>query len=447
MKKIQDDSTYYNIIYIIVKFAFRFFFRQIEVRGSENIPENEPVIFAPNHQSGLMDPLVLLFNQRKPIVFMARADIFNSKSDKFLNSLKIMPVYRIRDGYENLSKNEEQFNVTRDVLIDYKQLCVMPEGNHGHQHKLRPLVKGIFRIAFSAEEAMNDNMHVKIIPVSIDYNFFQHAGADIVIKYGEPISIGNYIELYRENQANALNLLKNKLAYTLSEMMHDIRSTDNYDLIYHLCCYGTPAYIESQKANGTEQESKTRAGKNFDARKAIGLKLDKLDQSGSSLIEDWRKLCKKLDKLPGYPSEVTDWMESKQNILTTSVELITTAILMPGLLMNAPSLIVNSKICSLDKDKQMHNTYAFVCGIAFNPLIYLITTIILAVIFGYGFIKAFLLLLFLGCLGIVAERWRQHMRIPFRRFFYSFGKRRKLVRECKKDYQILKASFKKEFYM
>lgn len=232
-KKIQDDSKLYDFVYKYVRFAFTKFFREFKINGVENIPVNKPVIFAPNHQSGLMDPLIVLFGQKKPVVFMARADIFKSgKFNWLFYFLRIMPVYRIRDGYENLSKNEEQFEITRDILLDRKQLCIMPEGNHGHQHKLRPLVKGVFRIAFSSEEELEGLDHVSIVPVSIDYNFFQHAGADIVLNYGKPIRVSDYMDRYKENQANATNSIKNDLAERMSGMMHDIRSEGNYDLIY-----------------------------------------------------------------------------------------------------------------------------------------------------------------------------------------------------------------------
>jgi len=349
-----------------------------------------------------------------------------------------MPIYRIRDGYENLAKNDEQFIIARNVLIDKKKLCVMPEGNHGNQHKLRPLVKGIFRIAFSAEEALAGTAHVSIVPVSLDLNFFQHSGADIVIKYGKPIKIENYFSLYQENQANAFNILRSDLSGTLSKMMHDIRSTDNYDLIYHLCCFGTPAYLEIQVEKGNNDLPKSGAGRNFLARKAIGLKLDEIDIIGSDKLKELGKLCNKLDMLPGYPSEITDLMELKPNLFTISLNLILTLLFLPGFVMDTPALFLNRFICKKISDKQMHNTYAFVVGLLVLPLIYLIITIVLSSIFGYGMLKAIILFFLLLTIGIVSERLRQYLRIPFRYFVFSFGKRHEFLRRCRNDYRKLK---------
>ena len=71
---------------------------------------------------------------------------------KALRFLKILPAFRIRDGYENLGQNDATFEAAREVLEQHNALCVMPEGNQGDQRKLRPFAKGIFRIAFTAQE-------------------------------------------------------------------------------------------------------------------------------------------------------------------------------------------------------------------------------------------------------------------------------------------------------
>lgn len=443
MGKIQDDSYLYTIVYNIVKFAFKKFFRQIEIHGKENIPKNEPVIFAPNHQSGLMDPLSVVLNQEEPIVFLTRADIFNGKLfNGLFRFFKMMPVYRIRDGYETLSKNEDQFNIARDVLVDKKKLCVMPEGNHGNQHKLRPLVKGLFRIAFSTEELLDNKAHVRIVPVSLDYNFFQHAGADLIVRFGKPIKVEDYFTLYLENQANAFNILRNDLSENLSEMMHNIRSTANYDLIYNLCCYLTPTFLKNT-VNNSDDIFKTRAGKNFFARKTIGKKLDELENDKYEYLIQFEALTKDINKLPGYPSERTDLLEFKPDMYTCFINLILSLISLPGTLMNLPALIISRFFFKKIKDKQMHNTYAFVVGLILFPIVYLIISIIIATALGYGFVKALILILIVTTIGIIGERLRQFLRIPFRHLIYSFGKRKRMLLNARKDYEILKQLFKK----
>ena len=441
--KIYDNSLYYRSLRVIVGFIYKKFFRQIEVRGTENIPTGEPVIFAANHQSALIDALAILLFQEEPIVFMARADMFQNKiAAKFLRSLKIAPIYRIRDGFENLSKNEKQMNGAVNVLLDKKQLCLMPEGNQGNQHKLRPLVKGLFRIAYAAEDRLDGNAHVKIVPVGIDYSYYQHAGTDLVVTYGKPIEISEYLQLYLENPANGLNVLRDELSDRISNLMHDIKSIEHYDMIYRLCCYGTPAYLEIQAENGIAFKAKTMAGLNFDARFALGKFFDKIDIQNPGKILELDTLCRRLKELPGYPSEVTEWMEYNQSRVYTVFLMIICVPIIPGFLLNFPVWYLSRKIRKSVEDTQMHNTFAFTMGMLLNAIIYLIVTLWIAALANYSDIQAILFFVFVCALGIVTERTRQSLRLPLRRFIHLFGKKKKMVEHCKDDYQNLKAAIK-----
>jgi len=129
---VYKRNFFYYMIYPYVKAFFFKFYGKVEVHGLENIPRNEPVIFAPNHQNALMDALILLFSAPQDIVFLARADIFNNRALAFfLNSMKMLPVFRQRDGASELGKNVDIFGISVDVLQNRHFLCVMPEGNHG----------------------------------------------------------------------------------------------------------------------------------------------------------------------------------------------------------------------------------------------------------------------------------------------------------------------------
>ncbi len=102
---IHRRNFLFYMIHPYVKAVFYKYYGKVEVTGQENIPRNEPVIFAPNHQNALMDALIMLFKSPQDIVFLARADIFNKKFLAFfLNSMKMLPVFRQRDGASRAGK-------------------------------------------------------------------------------------------------------------------------------------------------------------------------------------------------------------------------------------------------------------------------------------------------------------------------------------------------------
>jgi 1-acyl-sn-glycerol-3-phosphate acyltransferase len=113
-----------------------------------------------------MDALAVLFTHKGQPIFLARADIFKSKFiASLLFFLKILPVYRLRDGFDNVKSNDIIFNKTIDVLRNKNGLVILPEGSHEGVRRLRQLKKGICRIAFQADEATGFNLNIKIIPV------------------------------------------------------------------------------------------------------------------------------------------------------------------------------------------------------------------------------------------------------------------------------------------
>lgn len=73
-------SKAWNLLYRYVCLFLRLFYKTIVIEGKDNIPNNSPIIFAPNHQNALMDPLAVLYGSKRQIVFLARADIFLFKN-------------------------------------------------------------------------------------------------------------------------------------------------------------------------------------------------------------------------------------------------------------------------------------------------------------------------------------------------------------------------------
>jgi len=283
---------------------------------------------------------------------------------------------------------------------------------------------------------------VKIIPVGIDYSYYQHAGADLVISYGKPIEIKDYVQLYEENPANALNVIRERLADSMSNLMQNIRSTDRYDTVYRLSCYGTAAFMEHQAENGIEMTAKTMAGLRFDARFALGKLLDKIDAENPGQILELDALCRRLKALPGYPSEVAEWMNDRHSGVYTVLLMVLSIPLIPGFLMNFPVWYINRMICRNLEDTQMHSTFAFTVGILFNAMVYILVTFYIAHIAEASTFQALIAFIFVAAFGVVSERARQALRLPLRNLFYLFGKKKEMLKGCKIDYRKLKEVIK-----
>ena len=171
-RKIQDYDPVYSFLRYYVDFVLKLSYRTISYVGRKSIPTDGAIIYAPNHTNALMDALVILAMDRKPKVFVARADIFRRPLlAKIFTFLKIMPIMRIRDGFDEVKKNNQTIEKAVDVLRDKVPFCIFPEGQHQAKYSSLPLSKGIFRIAFQAQELMTD-VPLYIVPVGLRYGSF-----------------------------------------------------------------------------------------------------------------------------------------------------------------------------------------------------------------------------------------------------------------------------------
>jgi 1-acyl-sn-glycerol-3-phosphate acyltransferase len=220
----------YSIIRLFVRMAFYFFYKRIHISGRANIPDGGRLIFAANHQNALMDALsVILTNNYQP-VYLARADLFRKPFiARMLGYIKMMPVYRFRDGYETMGHNEDTFEITSRVLASGGCVGIMPEGNHGDQKRLRGLKKGIFRIAFRAGELCENNRDVKIVPVGLDYSKAEGFYEELVVNYGKPLAVSDYSELYRIHPQKGINAMKKDLSASLQSLIIDVKDENNYE--------------------------------------------------------------------------------------------------------------------------------------------------------------------------------------------------------------------------
>ena len=234
-KAIQDNDLLYNALSPLVQFGTRCHYHHFDVHGIENLPTDGAYIIAPCHQQALMEPLAVLCFSPKPPVFLARADIFRKPTLRaILTFLKILPVYRIRDGQENLGKNKGIFEQCSHVLLDGYPLCLMAEGRHNNCHNLLPLRKGMFRIAGETQLKLGD-YPLYIVPTGIDFDDYERTYANLVVNIGTPIPVQPFMDTYRTNEPVALNLMRDALDDALRSLMHDVRDLENYNQIMTLC--------------------------------------------------------------------------------------------------------------------------------------------------------------------------------------------------------------------
>lgn len=271
-EKIYENTRAYRRARILTDFATRCHYNSVTICGKENIPAGSPYIIAPCHQNALMDPMVILLLNKRPVVFLCRGDLFaNATARRWLTFLKILPVYRMRDGRDQLSKNDDTFEASIETLRAGVPVCIMAEGTHNDRHQLLPLSKGTFRIAAKTQQLLGDK-DLYILPVGIDYDDYEAPYSNVVVNVGAPMAVREYTERYGEEgmEAVMLNEMKKELSRRLRGLMHQIDSKEHYTQVRDLCEIDNAQY---RQENHLDNNAKGR----FVARQQLAQRLNEME--------------------------------------------------------------------------------------------------------------------------------------------------------------------------
>ncbi|MCQ2322148.1 MAG: 1-acyl-sn-glycerol-3-phosphate acyltransferase [Bacteroidales bacterium] len=237
MSKIYDKDWFYRALKFFVCRHIRRSFKRYHVIGKENIPDDGILIFGINHSNALTDALAIILSSPGYQLFMARADIFQSKIwGAVLRRLKMLPIYRMRDGIDAVrDKNAAVIDEAIESMYHGVPLYLFPEATHRAMHSLRSLSKGIFHMAFQADEKYGDKKPVYIVPVGIEYGDFFRFRSTALVSYGEPINVTEYLkDNISKSEPEKLVELKEILTGRLTSLISYIPDNEDYDAIWEL---------------------------------------------------------------------------------------------------------------------------------------------------------------------------------------------------------------------
>mgnify|MGYP001064063088 CR=1 FL=1 len=431
--KIGEWSWGYNAFRMYVSRAFRKYYRHYVITGKENVPLNEPVLFTVNHQNALMDALAILLNIKRQPVFLARQDIFKGKRViNLLTFMKILPVYRIRDGASSLKKNEKIFSLLSQILKNNGAGGIMPEGNHGHQRKLRVFGKGAFRIGFQAQQTIGPERSVLFIPVGLDFKHYQNFRTDLLINFGKPIRILDYMPAYDEDPVDATNRLRDDLRKGMSEVMVDIQSKNFYDAIQD-----SREILITKKVSSGELKKHDLAAHFREEKKMVQV-LENAEETDPDFMAEYAgkiKVFKKLVK----DCRLRTWLFQRNSYSFAKILLQITGLIiaLPVFLFGWVHNIIPYSIpvfyTKKVKDAQFHSSFKFVLAILLFPVFYLII-FALSFIFLPAWWLSFLYLILMPVCGHLAFKYYIAAKKIFAKIRYNFQVKNEnsLVQQAKK---------------
>lgn len=382
----EKRSLGYDILRKYIQFADWIIHKKVVINGKENIPTDKPILFAPNHQNALSDPLSIVLHTNTQPVWLARADIFKNKTiASILRFLKIMPVYRMRDGKENLLKNDEIFDKSVSVLEANGALALFPEAAHSGKRQMLSHKKAVPRIAFMAMEKAGPDFDIQIIPTGIYYSSYWKFNRTVVVNFGKPIAAREYFEEFKANENNAIQSLRQRLYDEILPLVIDIKSVKHYN------DYEKTIEIYSNHFLRRQKKKPTTANR-FVSDQLLIKKLEAIEEKNpeeaEKLFQAVRSYHSKLDEF-----QIRSWLIENpflnltKIIINNILMLLTLPVFLGSFILNGlPFLAItwfNKKKVS---DTAFWSSYSLVFGIVLFPAYYILFFLIFGWFIPGGFI-------------------------------------------------------------
>lgn len=368
--KIQDNNRLYTFLRFFVDYACRHSYRRFEVHGLKGLPKDGALIYGINHSNTLMDALVVLATSRHKKVFMARGDIFsNPKVAKILKFLRILPLFRIRNGVAAVRNNADSMEQAVDVVHDKVGLYLFPEGRHRTKHSLLQLSKGIFHIAMDSNREFGEDRPVYLVPVGIEYGDYFRFRSTCMVNFGEPINVTDFIKnSTEENEAVLMNQLREMLSENLSKLITYIPDDEDYDPTWEIVKMKNEKrsgglYKKMLRNKATVEKVQEFKEKNPEEAKSL---FDRVMAFAKSRVENKISVTSTAKKRPLLNS-----------LWKMMVALIGLPYFLASTVVNAivwvPTIIIKSKL----KDPAWGNTVCFAGKLLVFPLVFIGGTIAL----------------------------------------------------------------------
>ena len=380
IKKVQDYDPVYAFLRHYVDFILKLSYRTVRYVGREKIPQDGAVIYAPNHTNALMDALVILAMDRKAKVFVARADIFRHKLlAKIFRFLKIMPIMRMRDGIDEVRKNQETIEKAVDVLRDKIPFCIFPEGTHQAKYSSLPLSKGIFRIAFQAQELMPD-MPLYIVPVGIRYGSFFRFRSTVRVQIGEPINIGEFFAEHSEQTtAEQMNSMKDVLSERMMSSIFYIPNDEDYDATYEICAAAVKQQVKNFEYT-PEGKRNNPLDAHFIANRATANQILELKEQNPAKAEQLLKLGREAAQMRKAQrislASVSIKYPILSRILKTLIFIVALPYMIPVSILYLPVKLLCMFLFTKLKDYAFRNSIRFLVNLVLWPIMMIIYSII-----------------------------------------------------------------------
>ena len=402
--------------------ALRLFFRRIETVNANVVPTGTGVIFVMNHPNGLIDPALVFVALPRKISFLAKSTLFRMPVISFLlRQVEALPLYRRIDKGEDVSRNNETFDLARELLRRGGSIALFPEGVSHNSPKLLPMKTGAARIALGTAAPGETTVDVKIVPVGLFYTNKTTFRSEALLHFGDPFPVP-CVELAEDGHPprEAVKELTSRIESELREVTLNAES----DSDLHVARIAEEIFAS---AAGNEN-----LGEKVDFLKAY---LDEGSPSGlSSRLREYEAKLESFGIEAAHLSlaQVSRGLVIRNALLQTWVLIVLAPLALFGAILHTPAYQLCKLVAYLYSRHgadDVASTVKVLAGMVFVPLTWLIAAVVLYFLSGWQLALASVPFSFLcGYIALYSLEEIEEMRGWARAIWVFLTKKEKFLR-------------------
>src|SRR2546425_600743 len=235
----ERRDRFYRLVRATARFWLWFFFKSVDVRHPERVPDAGPVLLCINHPNNFIDSLLVGAAVRRKVHYLATAGLFRRRLvASFLRACGAIPVYRRQDDPRTCrrpptvgagladpattEKNADTFAACADALAEGRVIAIYPEGTTHAEARVQRIKTGAARIALAYEAERPGEL--RLVPVGLTFDARKSFRGRVLVSFGPPVPVAPYRDAYRQDPVKAVEALTTAIQWAMeAEVVHVAR--------------------------------------------------------------------------------------------------------------------------------------------------------------------------------------------------------------------------------
>lgn len=204
----------------VLRAALGFYFARIERFHRERVPASGPVLFTSNHPNSVTDAFIIGASVPRKVNFVATVQLFRFAPLRWLlTRCGVIPINRVKDDPRAMRTVLDTFEACFRVLEQGEAVGIFPEGITHDDPQLKTVKTGAARMALELEHRHGGKLGLQIVPVGLTFSDKERYRSEVLVHFGEPIRIPDFLAGYPEKKHDCLHKLTTEIEQRIASLI------------------------------------------------------------------------------------------------------------------------------------------------------------------------------------------------------------------------------------